>query len=280
MTMTSIGGRVLVGVDGTDANRHAVAWAVGQARADRSEVLAVYAWHVPALAYETPAFMEIDPQEMEKYAHQMFQGELDDLQEPAGVPIEVQAVNGQAHVALRDLARQPATKLVVVGTRGRGTAAGMVLGSVSHSLSHECPKPLVVVPGTGSPGVEHIVVGVDGSEGAAVALRWAAAEARVRQARLEAVTAYTTDSMRAGAESALHDAVQGLDTDRLMIDLTVREGRPAEVLLERAEAADLLVVGTRGLGRARELFLGSVSHACVHRSPVAVAVVPEPGRGG
>jgi nucleotide-binding universal stress UspA family protein len=277
--MNSIGARVLVGVDGTDANRHALAWAVGQARADRSEVLAVYAWHVPAMAYETAAFMEIDPQEMEKYAHDMVQGELDQLEEAPGVPIEVQAVNGQAHLVLRDLARQPDNKLVVVGTRGRGTAAGMVLGSVSHSLSHECPKPLVVVPGTGSPDVEHIVVGVDGSEGAAVALQWAAAEARVRQAWLEAVIAYTSDSLRASAESAVHDAVEGLDTDRLMIDLTVRKGRPAEVLLDRAEAADLLVVGTRGLGRARELFLGSVSHACVHRCPVAVAVIPEPGRG-
>jgi hypothetical protein len=52
--------------------------------------------------------------------------------------------------------------------------------------------------------------------------------------------------------------------------------RPAPVLVDAARSADLLVVGTRGLGRAREAIQGSVNHACAHRSPVPVAVIPRP----
>lgn len=52
------------------------------------------------------------------------------------------------------------------------------------------------------------------------------------------------------------------------------EGRPAQLLIDAAASADLLVVGSRGLGRTQEAIHGSVSHACAHRSPVPVAIIP------
>jgi len=74
----------------------------------------------------------------------------------------------------------------------------------------------------------------------------------------------------------LGDAVARVDTTGVEVQLSVLEGTPARILAARAATADLLVVGTRGLGRAREAVAGSVSHAITHHATAPVAVVPEP----
>ena len=65
------------------------------------------------------------------------------------------------------------------------------------------------------------------------------------------------------------DAAAGLD-----VETVVREGAPVGVLLEEAQDADLLVVGSRGLGGFRGLLLGSVSQQCAHHAPCPVVIVP------
>jgi nucleotide-binding universal stress UspA family protein len=83
-------------------------------------------------------------------------------------------------------------------------------------------------------------------------------------------------------ELALHDAAQEIaeqavskvDIPGVRVELNVLEGGASSVLIERARDADLLVVARRGLNRAQEVLLGSVSHACIHHSPVPIAVVP------
>jgi nucleotide-binding universal stress UspA family protein len=134
-----------------------------------------------------------------------------------------------------------------------------------------------------------IVVGVDGSEASAAALRWAAGQARLTGAVLEAVIAWEYPAtygwslpvddagMGADAADALHTSV----TDALGADpgVEVREetrlGNAAQVLLTEAEGADLLVLGARGRGGFRGLLLGSVSTHCVHHAPCPVLVVRE-----
>jgi nucleotide-binding universal stress UspA family protein len=137
-----------------------------------------------------------------------------------------------------------------------------------------------------------IVVGVDGSESAKAALRFALDEARLRGAAVRAVAAWhvpTTayggafvppaDSLldeletaaRRTLERALADAGDHAD---LEVASVVREGAPARVLLGEAGDADLLVVGSRGLGGFRGLMLGSVSQQCTHHAPCPVVVVP------
>lgn len=144
-----------------------------------------------------------------------------------------------------------------------------------------------------------IVVGVDGSEGAKAALRWAIEEARLRHATVDAVYAWPfpygaagfgwaptfdqdfLDEMRRAAESALSACVSDVTGGREDVEVTQRaiEGAPAEVLLERAEGADLLVVGSRGHGGFKELVLGSVGHQCALHAPCPVVIVRPPGRG-
>jgi nucleotide-binding universal stress UspA family protein len=138
-----------------------------------------------------------------------------------------------------------------------------------------------------------IVVGVDGSESAQAALRFALDEARLRGDGVRAVAAWhvptTTyggafvppadgllDELEAGSrrtlERALADA--GDQAAGLEVEPVVREGAPARVLLEAASDADLLVVGSRGLGGFRGLLLGSVGQQCTHHAPCPVVIVP------
>lgn len=140
--------------------------------------------------------------------------------------------------------------------------------------------------------MDRIVVGVDGSDGSKAALAWALGAAQRSGATVEAVLAfhYSAAMTPIGAlpalprfEDAKADATAALETalkesvpddNDVAIDRYVHEGPSASVLLKRATHADLLVVGSRGLGGFRGLLLGSVSHQCVTHAPCPVVVVP------
>jgi nucleotide-binding universal stress UspA family protein len=145
--------------------------------------------------------------------------------------------------------------------------------------------------------MSRIVVGVDGSESSQEALVWAAGEARLRGATLEAVFCYHLPSVWMGmgesfgstvvpdieeqdlhtfaddtvrnAIAALGDAAEGLDVEPVVV-----AGPAARGLTEAAQDADLLVVGSRGHGDLASVLLGSVSLHCVHHARCPVVVVP------
>ena len=154
--------------------------------------------------------------------------------------------------------------------------------------------------------VATVVVGVDGSAGAAEALRWAVAEARLRKAPLRIVHAWTYGytglplggfaAMGGGFDSYvpfddidpvdLQKAAEGLvetaiakvagGVEGVQIERQVVEGGAAQVLIGAAVGADLLVVGSRGHGGFAGLMLGSVSQQCVSHAPCPVVVVHSP----
>lgn len=131
------------------------------------------------------------------------------------------------------------------------------------------------------------VVGVDGREGGERALIWAAREADERGGELRMVIAWQWDGAaslpvpplgdeRRRAEEVL---VTALDTvvrrhPRLRVSAEAIEGRAADVLVEAAAEADLLVLGGSGHGRLRHVVLGSVTEQCLRLSPRPVVVVP------
>lgn len=139
---------------------------------------------------------------------------------------------------------------------------------------------------------QRIVVGVDGSDSSMLALRWAADEARLRQATLDVVHAWSESGVGAGThasafsvdlegpKAAAHAALDDvLATAAIHSDVRVARhvvmGPGANVLLDIASGADLLVVGTRGRGGVAGLLLGSVSHACIKEATCPVVVVPD-----
>lgn len=138
-----------------------------------------------------------------------------------------------------------------------------------------------------------IVVGVDGSDESDAALRWALEEARLRGAIVEAVHAWGYPPTAVGpgfvamidAEliETLHQAAEEV-IDRALTEAAgeagdvkvVRatpEGPAAPALLEAAEGAELLVVGSRGHGGFAGLLLGSVSQQCAHHAPCPVVII-------
>jgi nucleotide-binding universal stress UspA family protein len=136
-----------------------------------------------------------------------------------------------------------------------------------------------------------IVVGVDGSASARAALRYALDEARLRRAQVHVVgvwhlpvAAYAggygpgDPDLSAGLEQDAREfvdrALQDADTSDVHVETVFREGNPAHVLLEEAQDADLLVVGSRGLGGFRGLLLGSVGQQCAHHAPCPLVIVP------
>jgi len=139
---------------------------------------------------------------------------------------------------------------------------------------------------------QRIVVGVDGSSTSRLAVRWAAEEATLRKAGLEAVFVWNTPQhplvdvyelppqqeleavARQTIEQILREEVGG--SADLAIESVVAQGSPAPVLLDAAQGADLLVIGSRGMGSVKGLMLGSVSLHCVTRADCTVVVVHAP----
>ena len=136
-----------------------------------------------------------------------------------------------------------------------------------------------------------IVVGVDGSDQSRRVLQFAVEEARRRGDPLLVVHAYTVpvywgvpefgavvppqppEEAVADAEALLERIMADLPDD-VDVERLVTQGPASAVLLEAAEGADLLVVGSRGHGGFVGLLLGSTSHQVVTHAPCPVVVVP------
>lgn len=137
---------------------------------------------------------------------------------------------------------------------------------------------------------KRILVGIDASENARQALRWAVRFANPGDT-IELVHAWNLNAIagleaphlnpatfEVGANRLLSDTAAEVleDEERQMYELvfTAVHGHPAESLIERSHDADLLVVGRRGLGGFRALLLGSVSEDVVHHAHCPVVVTP------
>ena len=141
-----------------------------------------------------------------------------------------------------------------------------------------------------------IVVGVDGSDGGAAALQFAAEEAALRKVPLRVVSAWeiptsvytagaappldpeTLDAFRLRAEEIAEDAAATVKKLQPSVEVETLSGagQPADVLLAQGAAAELIVVGRRGLGGFKSLLLGSVSQQVVHHASCPVVVVQQP----
>lgn len=137
--------------------------------------------------------------------------------------------------------------------------------------------------------MERIVVGVDGSQSAREALRWAIDEARRRNATVEAVYAWHQPFMAGymmegeldlgryeeDAQKLLDSAVDAMkDSGDVAIERKLVAGSAAGALVDEAKGAALLVVGSRGRGGFTGLLLGSVSQQTAHHAPCPVVIVP------
>jgi nucleotide-binding universal stress UspA family protein len=209
--------------------------------------------------------------------------------EDVHVEVQLEVVQGDAAGALVE--RAAGADLLVVGSRGRGSVAGTLLGSVSQGVLQHSPCPVAVVHSVERALGSRVVVGVDGSTGASRAMEWAVAEARLRSVPVHAVCAFEEPWSLAAAgvssdEIALEyrQALAG-EAERVIEDVRVAAPEGVEVTGEIALASagralvdiageDLLVLGSRGRGGFKSLVLGSVSRHCAAHARGVVVVVP------
>jgi nucleotide-binding universal stress UspA family protein len=185
-------------------------------------------------------------------------------------------------------------RLLVVGSRGRGGFAGVVLGSVSLTVATHAHCPVVVVrrhaEAAAPPARRPVVVAVDGSPTSARAVDFAFDQASRLGAPLVAVHAWELPAMmgpvppwmpeeveelRMAEKALLSESLAG-HAERypdVEVHAVVRRGAPAQVVLAAAADADLVVVGWRGRGGFRGLLLGSVSQTVLHHAVCPVVVV-------
>ncbi|CAM3602422.1 universal stress protein [Isoptericola cucumis] len=297
---------VLVGVDGSAASLHALDWAAGYARRTGWALHIVCSYSLPSFTAASldGGYAALDDTAIQEGARAVL-AEAQERVADCGVPVTSAVASGDAAGVLVELSREHG--LAVVGTRGKGGFTERLLGTVSSALPAHSHCPTVVVPyrgpGTGESTdperrdgdvvheVRRIVVGVDGSPSAEVALRHAVAQAQVWRAELVAVAGVP---LAGGAgvlawlpsqidhEQVLADVKEGLDVtvDKfeaqnpgVTIKRHVLDGSGAELLTEFSTGADLIVVGSRGRGGFRGLLLGSTSQAVLHHSACPVLVV-------
>lgn len=297
-------GRILVGVDGSEASGRALAWAIEEAAVHGSVVEAIIVWQSP---YDVPRdfYFPVDERKLVDRARAALADVVDDAA-GAHPPVEIEPLVVEGDPAGVLCRRSAEADMVVVGSRGHGQFTDMLLGSVSSKCAHHSRSPVVIVPtphrGDRTRGLQptgRIVVGVDGSPGSLKALRWALDEAEARRATVEALMVRrrvelahdTAADLATSSPPVPHDtgpAQKVTDSLRRVVseargesgvgvEPVVAEGDPAETLCQHSSQADLLVLGSRGHGTFTELLLGSVSTKCAHHSSRPVVIVPTAG---
>lgn len=136
---------VAVGVDGSLESREALRWALAEARLRQTPLHAVYAWQLPVVVgWEYIPRDLIDPVFLENRAHQVVAAAVCEVAgESPDVEIESLAVEGPVVQVLLDAARD--ADLLVIGSRGHGGFAGLLLGSVGQQSIQHARCPVVIV---------------------------------------------------------------------------------------------------------------------------------------
>lgn len=295
-----MGGSVVVGYDGSESSRLALTWAAATACRRGLPVRIVQVLPVPIGHPILPlAVMEaVSPEQRESAERMLLAAEHETRLETPGVEVESRVVEGPTVSAI--LAELADAELAVLGSRGRGTFAELLVGSTALQVATHAPCPVVVVRSLDyvDPGPEagRVVVGLDGSAASADALAFAFEEATLRGAGLTAIHAWQAPYLEVpirGRESD-RDLLAAFEREELAVlceqlepwkrryaHVDVRErlvhDETARVLVEASAGAALVVVGSRGVGGFRSLLLGSVGHTVLHHAKAPVAVVRSHG---
>jgi nucleotide-binding universal stress UspA family protein len=284
-------GTWVVGLDGSDCAANALEWAATNAKGRAAEVRLVTAWQTPVVgAYpmSAPLAVAIDDTELHDAAAHDVAVVAADLDSRLDLPVTASVGHGGPAEVL--LEASESASVLVIGSRGRGGFARLLLGSTSTQCATHASVPTIVVPGDAEPEqVETILVGCDGSPNSMVALRWAIDFAAPGST---VVVSWVWDAtpLAVGADAFFFPDASDLAAERFhhLVDTVagqarardvrlVREfvrGTPRSALASQAEKVDLVAVGARGHGAIGAALLGSVSTWLLHHVHRPIAVVP------
>ncbi|WP_030263973.1 universal stress protein [Streptomyces sp. NRRL B-24484] len=284
---------VLAGIDGSPESAAAARWAAGEAVRRELPLRLVHAqtWlddiHAdgaqPTDVRGLTLRMLADAREEVRAAH-------------PGLEVGAELIGGGDPIDVLVEAAAGA-ELLVVGSRGLGGFAGLVVGSVGLALAGRSEAPTVLVRPAGTqdgPAPERtaVVVGVDTRSPSPEVLDFAFAEAARRGAVLRAVHGWTpppvwgyaggvgpqfeADQFRAIEAELLDEALTGWRAKypEVTVVQDCRIAGGAQAVVDTAEDAALVVVGRRRRRHRVGLHLGPVAHAVLHHAEAPVAVVP------
>ena len=295
--------RVLFATDGSRSADRArdlltrLSWPVGtsfcvtSALEPRGELFAA-PWMMPA-----PGEIDSVESELLRHADVTLDDAVRTLEGP-GRSVERVTLRGRPASAIVEEATAWKADLVVVGNRGHGPIASMVLGSVSAEVVDHAPCPVLVVR---DGAVATVVLAVDGSPGAERAIATVRTWPILQALPIEVITvAETSVPWNAGMVAGLYDEVMtsyAKDVEAARLGMTeiaeaasrtlmtagvaaaphVLEGDPAHEIVEfaRRRPGSLVVVGTRGHGGLARLVLGSVARNVLLHAAGSVLVVRE-----
>jgi nucleotide-binding universal stress UspA family protein len=277
---------ILVGVDGSGGAELALDWAAAlvdgeRAEGNRPRAVAAIAWSHPLL--DDPALLAGDDLACDAAAR--LDASLVRLDHPDRFERVVR--RGSAAEVLLEEAATIDADLIVVGTRGRGALAQLLLGSVSRTVAARADRAVAVVPAGAEWAAEPTVVGFDDSPGSRAALRWAVDH---RRGQIKVVSAWYLPTtavydpeavdviafereVRSRLETGI-DEVAPEARDRIVP--IVQRDDPRLALLDSSLEAAMIVLGARAEHGVKGLLLGSTVDYVVGHSPDPVVIVPPP----
>jgi len=282
---------VLVGVDGSACGDQALDWAASDAAARRTGLAVMTVSDLPRIA-DVPLSADVMVAAMDEARRTAGAGAARARQLTPGVVVEARVTSGNPAGELLRMA--VGVDEVVVGSRGHGGFAALMLGSVAGHVAAHAHCPVVVVRGHAAAG-GRVVVGADGSERGEAALEYAFAYADRHGLPVHALSVYAPPMVP--GPSSLAPALPYSGTEMTPIRDTVArrtaetvehwsakfpnvratwavdKGSPARLLVQASEHTSLLVVGSHGHGELAGMVLGSVSQAAVRHAHCPVAVV-------
>lgn len=287
----------VVGVDGSSASLDAVRWAALDAELHNSGLVIVSSVPVPRALTGFRTLPEPATEQFRRDTKRI----LDEALTVAGRaarPISIETHLSDRPAVSTLLEYSTTSRMVVIGSNGLGGTDRRSLGSISFALSTHAHCPVTVVRAWPTDhrlqAANTIVVGVDGTKASEAAVALAFEEAAERKAPLTAVHAWSDADLSIGIP------VRGLEwpmnkpsTEDVLTrildeysqrhpSVTVRRAvvkdRPVHALLDHAQGAQLLVVGSHGRGGFSGMMLGSASRSVLGRASCPVVIVPSAGR--
>ncbi len=310
-------GPIIVGHDGSEHSSRALERAIMLAESFGAPLVIVRAWERDnRVADYTQMFVAGDafPEVADSVRTALKNDCYETVSVHPSISVSFEAVSGAAATVLTEISRQVRARMLVLGSRGRGGVAGLLLGSVTDRCVQQASCPVLIVrppadreaklssgarsataDGDVVQGVEPgaVVVGHDGSMSSDLAIAVAFEFARDLGLPLAVIRTWSLDHAPAGVlwqdgyvapivdiSSATKDQliadVARLADEHPMVPVSYFGvlGDAGETLVRASIAAGVLVVGSRGRGGFRSLLLGSVSAYCAHRSVCPTLVVP------
>ena len=296
--------KILICSDGSEGALTAARMGARIAQKFHSEALLLHTYDLAVAAYPTFVAgvweLALSPEGMDSYAAEArlaLETHTGKIFQEAGVKYEALIERGHPVEIITRLAAERKMDLIVIGSRGLNGLESFLIGSISEGVLHHAHCPVLIVRGAHAPQqappLQNILLASDGSEGAGQAASAALEIAQKFKASLSVLNAQDASLFDFGLSPYLpvDSETPTACAEKLLAKITkeVTEqaieagvprsfhqetGNPAEIIVGFANRteADLIVIGSRGLGTFKSLMLGSVSNRVARHSHRSVLV--------